>query len=148
MKQNVELSEMDFYSLYLRGHLIDHGFQIRNPEQFVTDRCLAAYDVYKQQLLEGHSHAVCREMAMRCLLDGLYISRYDIIYNIFEEQLWLRLPESVWVPCTLHFLEMPVIHEVMDRYGVNGDYLSRETHQPMLDELLGIITEKLDEYEL
>lgn len=148
MRQNVELSEMDFYSLYLRGHLIDHRFRIKDQEQFVQNRCLAAYDVYRQHLLAGRSHAVARELAMRTLLDGLYVSRYDIIYNVFEEQLWLRLPESVWDACTLHFLKMPSINGVMDRYEVNGDFLSREAHQPMLDELLGIITEKLDEYEL
>ncbi len=43
---------------------------------------------------------------------------------------------------------MPEIHAVLDRYQVNGDFLSRETHRPMLLELLGPISEILDGYGL
>ena len=37
---------------------------------------------------------------------------------------------------------------ILDRYEVNGDFLDRETHRPMLTELLGTITEILDGYGL
>lgn len=91
---------------------------------------------------------VAHELAMRTLLEGLYVSRYDILYNIVEESLWTRVPDYLWKNYALHFLTLPEIHAVLDRYQVNGDFLDRETHQPMLDELLGIMTEKLDGYEL
>ena len=43
---------------------------------------------------------------------------------------------------------LPPVREILDRYGVNGDFLSRENHRPMLTELLGVISEILDGYEL
>ena len=87
---------------------------------------------------------------MRTLLDGLYVSRYDIIYNVVEENslIGLRLPEEYWPKFAVHLLGLQPIREILDRYEVNGDFLSRETHQPMLTELLGTISEILDDYEL
>ena len=37
---------------------------------------------------------MAQEMAMRTLLAGLYVSRYDIVYSVIEESLWTRLPEE------------------------------------------------------
>ncbi len=47
-----------------------------------------------------------------------------------------------------HLVTLPPVKEILDRYGVNGDFLSRENHRPMLNELLGVISEILDGYEL
>ena len=87
---------------------------------------------------------------MRTLLDGLYVSRYDIIYNVVEENslIGMRLPEEYWPDFVVHLLGLQPIREILDRYEVNGDFLGRETHQPMLIELLGTISEILDDYEL
>ena len=76
---------------------------------------------------------------MRTLLEGLYVSRYDIIYNVVEENssIGMRLPEEYWPDFTVHLLGLRPVRETLDRYEVNGDFLSRETHQPMLIELLG-----------
>lgn len=147
MKQNVEW-EMGHYRVYLLGHLRDHYFPQFTNKKFVEERTEAAYDTLITLRLEGRSLQVAHELAMRTLLEGLYVSRYDIIYSVVEESLWTRVPDYLWEKCTLHFLTLPEIHTVLDRYQVNGDFLERETHQPMLDELLGIMTEKLDGYEL
>ena len=148
MKQNVEQWEMDHYRVYLLGHLRDHYFPQFTNKKFVEERTEAAYDTLVTLRLEGRSLQVAHELAMRTLLEGLYVSRYDIVYSVVEESLWTRVPDYLWKKYALHFLTLPEIHAVLDRYQVNGDFLERETHQPMLDELLGIMTEKLDGYEL
>ena len=48
----------------------------------------------------------------------------------------------------MHLLTKKSVHDILDRYEINGDFLDRETHQPMLTELLGEISEILDGYEL
>ncbi len=150
MKHNNELPEADYFRVYLRGHLRDHHFPQRENKRFIDTRADDAYDTFVTMRLEGRSVPVARELAMRTLLDGLYVSRYDIIYNVAEENLslWLRLPEEYWPDFTEHLLSLPSMREILDRHEVNGDFLSRETHQPMLIELLGTITEILDGYGL
>ena len=150
MKQNVESREMDGYRVYLQGHLRDHHFPQRNNKKFIEQRVEDAYDRFVTLRLEGRSVPYAEEMAMRTLLDGLYVSRYDIIYNVVEENssIGMRLPEEYWPDFTVHLLGLQPVREILDRYEVNGDFLSRETHQPMLIELLGTISEILDGYGL
>ena len=150
MKHNDELPEADYFRVYLQGHLRDHHFPQRDNKNFIDSRSDDAYDTFVTLRLEGRSVPVARELAMRTLLDGLYVSRYDIIYNVVEENssVGMRLPEEYWPDFTEHLLGLQPIKGILDRYGVNGDFLSRETHQPMLTELLGTITEILDGYEL
>ena len=150
MKQNVESREMDDYRVYLQGHLRDHYFPQRNNKKFIEQRVEDAYDRFVTLQLEGKPVPYAEEMAMRTLLDGLYVSRYDIIYNVVEENsvIGMRLPEEYWPDFSVHLLGLQPIREILDRYEVNGNFLSRETHQPMLIELLGTISEILNGYEL
>ncbi len=150
MKQNVESREMDGYRVYLQGHLRDHHFPQRNNRKFIEQRVEDAYDRFITLRVDGRSVPYAEEMAMRTLLDGLYVSRYDIIYNVVEENssIGMRLPEEYWPDFAVHLLGLQPVREILDRYEVNGDFLSRETYQPMLIELLGIISEILDGYEL
>lgn len=141
---------MDGYRVYLQGHLRDHHFPQRNNRKFIEQRVEDAYDRFITLRLDGRSVPYAEEMAMRTLLDGLYVSRYDIIYNVVEENssIGMRLPEEYWPDFAVHLLGLQPVREILDRYEVNGDFLSRETYQPMLIELLGIISEILDGYEL
>lgn len=148
MRQNIEMKEADYYRTYLLGHLRDHFFPQATDNKFIDTRVNEAYERFTALRLEGKSVIVAQEHAMRTLLDGLYVSRYDILYNIVEESLWIRLPEEYWADFTIHLLTVKKIHDILDRYGINGDFLGRETHQPMLDELLGLITDILDGYGL
>lgn len=141
---------MDGYRVYLQGHLRDHHFPQRNNRKFIEQRVEDAYDRFITLRVDGRSVPYAEEMAMRTLLDGLYVSRYDIIYNVVEENssIGMRLPEEYWPDFAVHLLGLQPVREILDRYEVNGDFLSRETYQPMLIELLGIISEILDGYEL
>ena len=148
MRQNIEMKEADYYRTYLLGHLRDHFFPQATDSKFIDTRVNEAYERFTALRLEGKSVIMAQELAMQTLLDGLYVSRYDILYNIVEESLWTRLPEEYWADFTIHLLTVKKIHDILDRYGINGDLLGRETHQPMLDELLGLITDILDGYGL
>lgn len=141
---------MDSYRVYLQGHLRDHHFPQRNNRKFIEQRVEDAYDRFITLRVDGRSVPYAEEMAMRTLLDGLYVSRYDIIYNVVEENssIGMRLPEEYWPDFAVHLLGLQPVREILDRYEVNGDFLSRETYQLMLIELLGIISEILDGYEL
>lgn len=140
--------ELDRYRVYLQGHLIDHQFPERDNPGFIEARTEAAWETFTSMRLQGHSVVMAEEAAMRTLLAGLYVSRYDIVYNIFEEELWTQYPPDFWPAMTDHMLMQPEVNEILDRYKLDGDFLSRETHQPMLDELLGAITEILEGYGL
>lgn len=148
MKQNKDPMGLDYYRLYLIRHLREHYFPQYTNERFVAARCEDAYDTFVTLRLEGHTIDYCQGMAMRTLLKGLYVSRYDILYSIVEDNMELRLPQEYWPDFTIHLLTIKSLHDILDRYEVNGDFLSRETHQPMLNELLGAITEILDSYGL
>ena len=148
MKQDKYPMGLDYYRLYLIRHLREHYFPQFTNERFITERCEDAYDTFVTLRLEGHTIDYCQEMAMRTLLKGLYVSRYDILYSVVEDNVELRLPQEYWPDFTIHLLTIKSLHDILDRYEVNGDFLSRETHQPMLNELLGAITEILDSYGL
>lgn len=148
MKQNKDPMELDFYLLYLAQHLREHQFPQATNQKFIAERAEEAYDTFHSLRREGRSFQVAQELAMRTLLRGLYVSRYDILYDIVEDKLWQYLPEEYWVDFTIHLLTKKKLHDILDRYEVNGDFLERETHQPMLDELTGEIFEILDDYGL
>lgn len=148
MKQNKDPMELDFYLLYLAQHLREHQFPQATNQKFIAERAEEAYDTFHSLRREGRSFQVAQELAMRTLLRGLYVSRYDILYDIVEDKLLQYLPEEYWVDFTIHLLTKKKLHDILDRYEVNGDFLERETHQPMLDELTGEIFEILDDYGL
>ena len=85
---------------------------------------------------------------MRTLLEKLYVSRFDIIYHIIEEDCWLRLDPSVWEVTAVHFASDREINAILDKYGADGGFLEKEGYPAMRLELLGILNEKLDGYEL
>lgn len=148
MKQNKDPMELDFYLLYLAQHLREHQFPQATNQKFIAERAEEAYDTFHSLRREGRSFQVAQELAMRTLLKGVYVSRYDIIYDVVEDKLWQYLPEEYWVDFTIHLLTKKQLHDILDRYEVSGDFLERETHQPMLDELTGEIFEILDDYGL
>lgn len=148
MKQNKDPMGPDYYRLYLTRHLREHFFPQATNEKFITERSEEACDTFQSLRLQGRSIPVAQELAMRTLLNGLYVSRYDILYSVVEENMELRLPEEYWPDFTIHLLTVKSLHDILDRYEVNGNFLDRETHQPMLNELLGEISEILDSYGL
>lgn len=148
MKQNKDPMELDYYLLYLAQHLREHQFPQATNQKFIAERAAEAYDTLCSLRREGRSFQVAQELAMRTLLRGLYVSRYDILYDIVEDKLWQYLPEEYWVDFTIHLLTKKQLHDILDRYEVNGDFLDREAHQPMLDELTGETFEILDDYGL
>ena len=93
MKQNKEPMGPDYFRLYLIGHLRDHWFPQYTDKRFIEERTEAAYDKFTEMRKDGHDVPIAQEMAMRILLEGIYVSRYDIIYNVVEENLWTRLPD-------------------------------------------------------
>lgn len=109
MKHNIELPEADFFQVYLRGHLVDHHFPQRNNKKFIETRSDDAYDTFVAARLEGKPEPVARELAMRTLLAGLYVSRYDILYNVVEENLWLRLPPEYILNWLRSTMRSPII---------------------------------------
>ena len=143
-----EYAELDFYVQYLRAHLEEHHFEKENNPKFIEARADAALDTYISNFMAGRAPQVCHEMAMRTLLDGLYVSRYDVVYTILEEDCWRRLPSSVWKPTALHLIGLRKINEILDRYEVNGDFLVKEEYPSLRYELLGAITDIIDGYEL
>lgn len=143
-----EQTELDFYVGYLRAHLKEHHFEKENNQKFIENRADAALDTYVAEFLAGHSPLICHELAMRTLLDGLYVSRYDVIHTILEEDCWKRLPSSVWEVTAVHLAGLRKINDILDRYEVNGDFLVKEEYPSLRYELLGAITDILDGYEL
>lgn len=143
-----EKAELDFYVRYLRAHITEHHFEKENNQKFIESRADAALDTYVSEFLADRSPHVCHELAMRTLLDGLYVSRFDVVYTILEEDCWKRLPSSAWEVMALHLVGLKNINNILDRYEVNGDFLVKEEFPSLRYELLGAITDILDGYEL
>lgn len=143
-----EYEELDFYVQYLRVHLKEHHFEKENNSKFIKERADKALDTYLAEFMAGHPPFICHEKAKRTLLDGLYASRYDVIYHIIEEDCWLRLPPESWETVAIHMAALPEIDRILEKYGINGDFLDKEEYPSLRYELLGAITETLDGYEL
>ena len=148
MKPNDEYSELDYYLVYLQKHLSEHFFPQCVDRNFITERADSALDAYVTLFLQGRPQYICQELAMRELLKGLYVSRYDVVRNILEEDLWRRVPSDELTVKSLYVLTKPAVHSILDRHEVNGDFLSREDYPPLREELIGAITEILDGDEL
>ena len=144
----IESNEMDEFRLYLLGHLRDHHFPQANNRVFLTERSKAAYEVFEHYRLEGKSVTTARELAMRVLLDGVYVSRWDVIMQIIEEDLWLRITERERKHWAKLFLNLRFINSILDKYEVNGDFLERGDYPSLKTALLGEMTEILDGYGL
>lgn len=143
-----EYDELDFYVQYLRVHLKEHHFDKENTPKFIKKRADKALDTYVSEFKSGRPSAMCHELAMRTLLEGLFVSRFDVIHHIIEEDCWLRLPHETWEVTALHMSAHPQISDILDRYEVNGDFLVKEEYPSLRHEVLGAITEILDGYEL
>lgn len=143
-----EHDELNFYLQYLRVHLAEHHFDRSGDRAFIEGRADAALDTYLAEFMKGRPSPICHEMAMRTLLEGLYVSRYDVIYSILEEDCWLRLPPETWEPAALHLAGLKKINLILDRHEVNGDFLAREEYPALRHELLGVISDILEGYGL
>ena len=148
MKTTQGFGDPDFYNGYLRKHLSEHHFEKENTPKFIESRVDDALDTYTEAFAAGRPPYICQEMAMRTLLKGIYVSRYDIIYNILEEDCWRRLSSETWEVTAIHFTHDSEINAILDRHGVNGDFLDRGDYQAMRLEILGTLTERLDGYDL
>lgn len=84
---------------------------------------------------------------MRVLLNGYYVSRWDVIYNLLDELFHNDLPEEEqkqnWAEL---LLGLRFINKILDRYEVNGDFLSREDFPEFQNELAATIAEILEQY--
>lgn len=92
--EQLETMELDDFRVYLQGHLRDHHFPEASNENFINFRSDSAYNSYTAYRLEGHNVVVARELAMRVLLNGYYVSRWDVIYNLLDELFHNDLPEK------------------------------------------------------
>ena len=146
MKQNKDW-EMDDYRLYLQGHLRDHHFPEAGNEEFIKFRSDAAYVAFVRYRLEGHSVDIAQELAMRILIENMYVSRWDVVSQVLEEQFYNRLPSQEkrddWAEL---LVSLRYTNEILDRHGFNGDYLSRTDSVPMLTELTGLFADIMDGY--
>lgn len=139
--------ELDDFRVYLQGHLRDHHFPEATNEDFINFRADSAYNSYTTYRLEGRNVVVARELAMRVLLNGYYVSRWDVIYNLLDELFHNDLPEEEqkqdWAEL---LLGLRFINRILDKYEVNGDFLSREDYPDLQNELAGTIAEILEQY--
>ena len=139
--------ELDDFRVYLQGHLRDHHFPEASNENFINFLSDSAYNSYTAYRLEGHNVVVARELAMRVLLNGYYVSRWDVIYNLLDELFHNDLPEELqkqnWAEL---LLGLRFINKILDKYAVNGDFLSREDYPELQNELAGTIAEILEQY--
>lgn len=133
---------MDYFVAYLYGHLCDHRFPEVKDTEFINTRAGEAYNTMTRLILEGRSQPVAEELAMRVLLNGYYVSRWDVIFNLLEELFHNDLPteeaKSEWADL---LLGLRYINAMLDKYEVNGDFLSRDDYQPLQNELAGMISE-------
>lgn len=139
--------EPDEMRVYLQGHLRDHKFPEYYNSDFIETRTNEAYEAFTKYRLEGRSVDVAQELAMRVLLNGYYVSRWDVIYNLLEELFHNDLPEEgdklKWAEM---FLNLRFINKILDKYEVNGDFLSREDYPKLQNELAGTIADILEQY--
>lgn len=140
--------ELDDFRVYLQGHLRDHHFPEESNEDFINFRSDSAYNSYTAYRLEGHNVVVARELAMRVLLNGYYVSRWDVIMQIIEEDLWLRIEPQDREKWAELFLGLRFINVILDEYEVNGDFLERGAYPSLEARLLGEMTVILDGYGL
>lgn len=138
---------MDYFVAYLYGHLRDHRFPEVTDIKFINTRAVAAYETMTRLVLEGRSQPVAEELAMRVLLNGYYVSRWDVIYNLLEELFHNDLPtdeaKMLWADL---LLGLRFINAILDKYEVNGDFLSREDYPKLQNELAGTIADILEQY--
>lgn len=146
MKHNIEFPEVDYFRDYLRGHLRDHHFSQASDEHFINLRADSAYTALTGYRLEGRRVDTAHELAMRVLLDGLYVSRWDVIMQVIEEDLWLRIPSEKRLEWAEMFLSLRFINKILDEYEVNGDFIQRSEYPSLRAKLLGEMTEILDGY--
>ncbi len=146
MKQPLE-KEMDYFAAYLYGHLRDHRFPEVTDTEFINTRAGEAYRTMVRLILEGRSQPVAEELAMRVLLEGHYVSRWDVIFNLLEELFHNDLPtEEAKIEWADLLLGLRYINAILDKYEVNGDFLSREDYPKLQNELAGIIADILEQY--
>ena len=146
MKQSHE-KEMDYFAAYLYGHLRDHRFpEVTDPE-FINTRAGEAYKTMTRLVLEGRSQSVAEELAMRVLIEGHYVSRWDVIFNLLEELFHNDLPtEEAKIEWAELLLGLRYVNAILDKYEVNGDFLSREDYPSLQNELAGTIADILEQY--
>ena len=104
---------MDYFAAYLYGHLRDHRFPEVKDTDFINTRAAEAYRTMTRLILEGRSQPVAEELAMRVLLEGHYVSRWDVIFNILEELFHNDLPtEEAKMQWTDLLLELRFINSI------------------------------------
>ena len=139
--------ELDELRVYLQGHLRDHKFPEYDNSEFIESRADEAYAAFTRYRLASRSIDVAQELTMRVLLDGYYISRWDVIYNLLDELFHNELPEEGqkqnWAEL---LLGLRYVNAILDKYEVNGNFLPRENYRNLENELAGTIADILEQY--
>lgn len=139
--------ELDELRVYLQGHLRDHKFPEYDNPEFIESRTDEAYAAFSRYRLAGRSIDVAQELTMRVLLDGYYISRWDVIYNLLDELFHNELHDEEqkqnWAEL---LLGLRYVNAILDKYEVNGNFLTRENYRNLENELAGAIADILEQY--
>lgn len=140
--------DMDYYRLYLQDHLREHHFAESDNELFIDYRVESAYNAFMAYRLSGRDTSTAGELAMRILLGNVYVSRWDVIMQVIEEDLWARIAPEDRVDWAELFLSLRYINNILDDYDVNGDFLERGEYPSLHARLLGEMSIILDGYGL
>ena len=139
--------ELDELRVYLQGHLRDHKLPEYDNSEFIESRADEAYAAFTRYRLAGRSIDVAQELTMRVLLNGYYISRWDVVYNLLDELFHNELPEEGqkqnWAEL---LLRLRYVNAILDKYEVNGNFLPRENYRNLENELAGTIADILEQY--
>ena len=139
--------ELDELRVYLHGHLHDHKFPEYDNPEFIESRTDEAYAAFTRYRLAGWSIDVAQELTMRVLLDGYYISRWDVIYNLLDELFHNELHDEEqkqnWAEL---LLSLRYVNAILDKYEVNGNFLTRDNYRNLENELAGAIADILEQY--
>lgn len=116
--------EMNYFSLYLKAHMADHGFEESEISSTkVLDNVLNAESIFEESRRNGYDVEGAKELAMAELFQGIGMSKREtmseIILTNFQDKIHVDSPEILdfWVE---RLSESPYIVSLLSKDGGIG----------------------------
>jgi len=116
---NKEQTELSYYGLYLLKHLRENHFPQANDKDLITDRANLAAETYEQARREGKGTAGAHELAMAELLQGLRLSKWNVLHDVVESEFAFEVGYGIIDAFTERLL--PLVDPVFSIYDLSDD---------------------------
>ena len=117
----------------------EHHPEKLQDTEFITARADMALTAYCDAVAQGFKYPEAESMASEVLYQGLYLSKYDTLVSVLENEFERELPAPLPEKLATILLSNKAVQATFDKFGLTDTLASDEQYDRLYTELTGTI---------